>query len=89
MYNNVRTQFTLSFYFICISRVVFNTVALKDAEIHTAEMTTKLASLESLYVSKEKNITTERATELGFNEVKTSLFSFAGFSSSLSARNIP
>jgi hypothetical protein len=73
-------------YLFFVSSSVFNTVALKDAEIKNAETRSTLAGLEARYVSIEKTIDKERVSELGFSDAETNLFSYNSFSSSVSSR---
>lgn len=73
-------------YLFFISTSVFNTVALKDAEIKNAELRSELAMLESEYVSIEKTIDKQLAFELGFNDAESNTFSYNGFSSAVSSR---
>jgi len=78
--------FFIGTYLFGVSSSVFNTVALKDAEIQSSELRSKLALLETKYISKDKAIDKSLAAELGFSEVEGSFFSYAGRSSSVSAR---
>ncbi len=76
----------VSMYLFGVSRSVFNTVALKDAEIKSSELRSKLAHLEADFVKIDKGIDKQLASDLGFKEVGGTLFSYSGLSSSVSAR---
>ena len=73
-------------YLFFISSSVFNTVALKDAEIKNAEMRSDLASLEAKYIVMEKALDKTRALALGFEDAESNTFSYNGFSSAVSSR---
>lgn len=76
----------IAMYLFGVSRSVFNTVALKDAEIKSSELRSQLAHLEAQYVKIDKGIDKTLATDLGFSEVGGQYFSYSGLSSSVSAR---
>ncbi len=71
-------------YLLCISSSVFNTVALEDAEIQIGHIQSNLALVETAYIQKDTTINQSMALAMGFNEVRTSTFSYAGLSSSVS-----
>jgi hypothetical protein len=73
-------------YLFFVSSSVFNTVALKDAEIKSSEIRSTLANLETKYILIEKNIDLEEASNLGYLDVETNQFSYNSFSSSVSTR---
>ena len=73
-------------YLFFVSSSVFNTVALKDAEIKSSELRSSLADLETQYVSLEKSIDLDKATTLGFLDAETNQFSYNSLSSSVSSR---
>ena len=73
-------------YLFFVSSSVFNTVALKDAEIQNIEIKSELANLETKYISLEKSIDKTRAVTLGFHDAHTNLFADSSLSASVSSR---